>query len=127
MQRKAEAQTGGQSFDVAARQLNHGSCVGTTYFDLRGAQRGFSSEYRAGVHFITINFRTRWSRSARMPAAFSWVRRAVRILFAAPPRDGRPSAFMKVIPGDFSDDFQAGDRSSYFNPASHEPADREGI
>jgi hypothetical protein len=52
-----------RSFSVAARQLNFCSCFGTTHFDLRRAQRGLSS---TGA----INFRTRASRSAKMPAAF---------------------------------------------------------
>jgi hypothetical protein len=46
---------------------------------------------------------------------------------AAAPRDGGPDALVKVVPGDFGDDLEAGDRSGYFNPARHEPTDREGI
>jgi hypothetical protein len=62
-----------QSFPVAARQLNFCSCFETTHFDLRRAQRGLSFTHRGGVHFIAINFRTRASRSAKMPAAFCLV------------------------------------------------------
>jgi len=45
----------------------------------------------------------------------------------ATPRYGRPDALVKVIPGNFSRDLEAGDRSGNFHPARHEPADREGI
>lgn len=45
----------------------------------------------------------------------------------AAPRDDRPDALVKVIPGNFGRDLEAGDRSGDFNPARHEPADREGI
>lgn len=45
----------------------------------------------------------------------------------AAPRNGRPDALVKVIPGDFGRDLKGGDRSGDFDPARHEPADREGI
>jgi hypothetical protein len=42
---------------VAGRQPNFGSCFGTTHFDLRRPQRGFSLVYRGWRwDFIAINF-----------------------------------------------------------------------
>jgi hypothetical protein len=44
---------------VADEQQHFCSCVGTTHFDLRLAQRGLSFDCRGWVHFITLDFRTR--------------------------------------------------------------------
>src|ERR1700721_4231332 len=45
---------------------------------------------------------------------------------AAAPRDGRPDALVEVIPGDFSDDLEAGDRSGDFTPPRNNPSEPEG-
>jgi hypothetical protein len=44
---------------VAALQQNFCSCIGTTHFDLRLAERGVSFDCRGWVHFIILDFRTR--------------------------------------------------------------------
>ena len=97
-----------QSFPVAARQLNFCSCFETTHFDLRRAQRGLSFTHRGGVHFIAINFRTRASRSAKMPAAFCLGRRNLVALhcqstiFASPIDSTRARRELRRAPASFS-------------------------
>src|SRR6202158_1919398 len=46
---------------------------------------------------------------------------------ASAPGDGRPDALVNIIPDDFGCDLEGCDRSRYFNPARHEPADRKCI
>src|SRR6202022_3071959 len=46
---------------------------------------------------------------------------------AAAPGDGRPDAFVKVIPGDFGYDLDACNRTGDLDPARQEPADRKGV
>src|ERR1700722_7022243 len=46
---------------------------------------------------------------------------------AAPPGNGRPNPFVKIIPCDLRDDLHAGNRARDFDPPGKKPADREGV
>src|SRR4030088_1996752 len=46
---------------------------------------------------------------------------------APAPGDGRPDAFVKVIPADFGYDLEGSNRTRDLDPARHEPADRKCV
>ena len=46
---------------------------------------------------------------------------------APAPRNGRPDALMQVIPGDFGDDFEAGNRARDLDPSRKQPTDRKCV
>ena len=46
---------------------------------------------------------------------------------APAPRNGRPNALMQVVPGDFGDDFEAGNRARDLDPSRKQPTDRKCV
>jgi hypothetical protein len=84
--------------------------------------RNRQSRHRRAAVFLLFGFTHRRDTFARHLLQFRYLIRS-----APAPGDGRPDSFVKVIPRNFSDDLEAGNRTRDFDLAGKKPTDRKRV